>query len=76
MIGLSRADWQRMRPALTPQNQQVLQVWDFCEGWNPAQIPAAAAFFGITDLDFLMTQLLVLREKITRHQQAQRAAKK
>jgi hypothetical protein len=76
VIGLSRADWQRMRPELTPENQQVLQVWDFCQGWNPEQIPIAAAFFEISDLDFLMTQLLVLRERIARHQEAQRAAKK
>lgn len=65
-----------MCPELTPENQQVLRVWEFCQGWSPADIPAAAAFYGITDMDFLMTQLLVLRDKIARHQEAQRAAKK
>jgi hypothetical protein len=59
---LSREQWQRTRPALTPGNALVLDVWAWCGGWNPALIPAAAAWHDIEDLDMLVELLLTLRE--------------
>jgi hypothetical protein len=45
----------------------VLQAWHFCQGWNPALIPAAAAFYDMRDLDFLVEQLLLVRDKLGEH---------
>jgi hypothetical protein len=52
---------------ITPDNELVLQAWHFCQGWNPALIPAAAAFYDVRDLDFLVEQLLLVRDKLAEH---------
>jgi len=71
---LSREQWLATRPALTPENELVSDVWAFCGGWNPAVIPAAAAFYGVDDLDWLLSQLIALRDAVAAHRAAQDAA--
>jgi hypothetical protein len=46
----------------------------FCGGWNPAAVPAAAAYYGIRDLDWLISQLIALRDAVRAHRAAQDAA--
>lgn len=50
------------RPDITPENELVIAAWNFCGGWNPALIPAAAAYYGIADVDCLIEQLLAMRD--------------
>ena len=46
----------------------MILVWNFCGGWNPALIETAAAYYGIADLDFLIEQVLALRDCSDEHQ--------
>lgn len=71
---MPEALWRGMRPTLTRDNEQALEVWDFCGGWNPERIPMAAAFYGINDLGELVTRLLAIRDRVEAHGRAQREA--
>ncbi len=72
MVGLSREQWLAGKPPLTADNEQVLKVWRFCEGWDPALLPLAAAYYDITDVDFLLGQLELLRDKVEAHRESAR----
>jgi len=74
LLGVSLEQWSATRPALTPENDLIQDVWTFCGGWNPAAVPAAAAFYGIQDLDWLISQLIALRDAVRAHRAAQDAA--
>ena len=75
LLGMKREQWLASRPALTLENELVSEAWLFCGGWNPALIPAAAAFYGIADIEWLTGQLVALRDAVRAHQQAQASAK-
>lgn len=62
LLGMTSAQWEQTKPALTRDNELVISVWNFCEGWNPDRVPAAVAFFGVDDMDALMILLLALRK--------------
>lgn len=70
-MGLSEADWRRMAPPLTRDNDQVLDVWAFCEGWNPERLAIAVEYFGVRDVDALIDGLQVLRDTLRKHAKAQ-----
>lgn len=57
-------------PGLALENELALAAWSFCGGWNPALIPAAAAFYGIADVELLTVQLLAVRDAIAAHREA------
>lgn len=71
MMGLNAEQWAAKRPALTRDNEVVLEVWRFCGGWQPGILPLAAVYHGAEDLDFLVSQLLTLRDLIEAHHAAQ-----
>lgn len=73
-FGMTEAQWAASRPPLSPANQLVMQVWNFCGGWHPELIPYAAEYFGARDVDFLTHQLLVLRSTLDAHVAAVRKA--
>ena len=73
LLGFNKEQWLAARPALTPENELIPDVWAFCGGWNPAAIPAAAAYYGIHDLDWLLSQLIALRDAVAAHRAAQAA---
>lgn len=75
-LGMSEAQWAATRPALSPANELVMRVWNFCSGWHPELIPYAAEFFGARDVDFLTHQLLVLRGTVDEHAAAVRQAQR
>lgn len=58
------------RPELTPENALVIAAWNFCGGWNPGLVGAAAAYYGIADVDFLIGQLLAVRDCMSEHREA------
>lgn len=60
------------RPAITPENELVILAWNFCGGWNPGLIEAAAAYYGIADLDALIDLLLAMRDFIQERAEALR----
>lgn len=60
MLGLNP----EQRPALTPENESVLAVWNFCGGWKPALWPVAFAYLEINDAEYLIDMLLVVRAEI------------
>ena len=74
LLGLSPEKWLASRPALTLENDLVAEAWLFCGGWNPALIATAAAFYGIADIDWLISQLIALRDAVAAHRAAQDAA--
>ena len=55
---------------LVPDNALALDVWQWCEGWDPDRVPFAAAYFGARDLDLLMWQLQLVRDRIAAHCEA------
>lgn len=69
---MTREQWLAQRPALTHENELVIRVWNFCGGWNPVAVPVAAAFYDIDDADFLLEQLMLMRDKLAAHQDARR----
>jgi len=73
-MGMSHEQWLASLPALTPGNELVFAAWRFCGGWNPTLVPAAAAYYGIEDIDCLLSQLLAMRDLIEQHRAAQAAA--
>lgn len=73
---MTREQWLAQRPALAPENELVIKVWNFCGGWNPVAVPLAAAFYDIDDADFLLEQLMVVRDKLAAHQDALRGSGK
>jgi hypothetical protein len=75
LIGLTPEQWHARRPALTPENGLVTEIWAFCGGWNPALISDAAAYYGIDDIEWLTDQLLALRDCVRAHQAAVERAK-
>jgi len=72
---LSREQWVAGKPELLPLNRQVLDVWDWCGGWNPVLVPSAALYYGVEDLDALMELLHALRGAVDSYHQRQRAAR-
>jgi hypothetical protein len=72
MFGLSEADWRARMPPLTRENEQAFAVWQFCEGWNPERLPLAVAWHGVEDVDLLITQLHLLRDRIEARERARR----
>jgi hypothetical protein len=74
MMGLTPAQWQADRPALSPDNDLVVQIWNFCDGWNPQALPLALTYFDVQNVEFILDQLILLREKIAAHEAAQREA--
>ncbi len=73
-MGMTPAQWQASRPALLPENIKVFDVWGFCEGWNPDRVEMAAVFYGVSDLGFLIEQLMLMRDTIEKWQKARREA--
>lgn len=71
---MTQEQWQAGRQPLSAENEVVLDVWRFCGGWNPAVLPIAAEFYGVEDVEFLIVQLIVLRDTIDAHRAAQRRA--
>jgi hypothetical protein len=71
-FGLSGAQWQSMRPELSPQNELVLAVWSFCRGWEPAAFALAFEHFGVADSDYMLEALSAMRERIDAHKALQR----
>lgn len=59
---------------LSAANERVLAVWEFCGGWKPDLLPLAVAWCGVEDADFLIGQLILMRDRIADHARAQRAA--
>lgn len=51
-----------------------MQAWRWCEGWHPARIAAAAAYYDIEDVDQLTELLLAIRDRIEAWKAAQRKA--
>jgi hypothetical protein len=51
-----------MRPKLSAVNGRVFEVWNFCDGWQPALVPLAMAYHGLSDIDFVLWQLMVIRD--------------
>lgn len=72
---MTREQWARSRPALAPDNEVALDVWAWCEGWNPDRVPFAAGYFGVQDLDLLMWQLQIIRDRIAAHRRINQATK-
>jgi hypothetical protein len=72
-LGLTRAQWQALRPKLERENELALEVWRFCGGWNPERLPIAVAYYAIEDVDLLITRLLAIDGAISAHQAAQRS---
>lgn len=72
---MTSAQWRAGRPRLSPANEVVIDVWRFCDGWNPDRIPMAAAYYGVDDLEFLVKQLLALDDTIRAHKDAQQKAR-
>lgn len=68
---MSEAQWKTQRPTLSRDNELVLEIWNFCDGWNPAAYPLAFAYYSVSDPEFVLTQLLVLRERIGAYRAAQ-----
>lgn len=66
------AQWEAMRPPLTPENEQAIDVWRFCGGWNPDRLPLAVAYYEIDDVDLLITQLMVINDAVETYKAAQR----
>jgi hypothetical protein len=58
---------------LLQHNAVALDVWQWCEGWNPDRVPFAAAYFGVHDLDLLMWQLQLVRDRIVAHREVNKA---
>lgn len=73
-MGMSEAQIAASRPALSEDNQRVLDVWRFCEGWNLERLPLAVAWFAVTDVDALIEQLQTLRNAVEQQQALRRAA--
>ncbi len=63
MMGMNPADWHTQRPALSPENEIVIAVWNFCCGWNPQALPLALAFYDVRDIDYCLQQLMLMRDK-------------
>lgn len=59
---MPREQWQAMQPVLTPDNEVVIQVWEFCGGWQPHILPVALAYYGVRDPELMIEQLLALRD--------------
>jgi hypothetical protein len=71
-FGFTAEQWRATRPSLSSENELVLMVWRFCGGWNPERAAFAAAYYGIEDVDTLLTQLLVVDSAINAHKAANR----
>lgn len=61
------ADFDKDRPTLTRENDQVYRAWSFCGGWHPERITYAAAYFGIRDIDFLTAQLMTMHSLVEKN---------
>lgn len=72
MIGLSAEQWEKERPSLSHENAVVVQIWNFCDGWNPQALPLALAYFDVEDTEMVIDLLLALRLKVEQYAAAQR----
>lgn len=71
---MPRDRWEGTRPALTPDNELVYQVWRYCEGWKPQLFADAFAVYGVADADMAVTLLIAMRDRIESHKRAREAA--
>lgn len=71
---MSAEQWRAQRPPLSDANALVLQVWEFCGGWNPQALPLALAYYDIDDAGLMLDQLLALKALIDARAEAQRSA--
>ena len=62
MPGMSREQWQGMRPVLTRGNEDILRVWEFCGNtWAPELLGLACAYCDVPAGESLIDGLLALR---------------
>jgi hypothetical protein len=73
-MGMSLAQWRQRRPKLTRENEVVVEVWNFCGGWNPELLSIAFAYYDVRDPSFFIAMLLALRDKISDHRREQEKA--
>lgn len=74
-FGMGESEWAAQRPPLTPENRAVCEIWDFCGGWKPEALPVALAFHDVVDIDFLVEQLKLIRDRIAARDEAAREKK-
>jgi hypothetical protein len=60
-MGMTFEEYAAEAPRLTRENELVREVWVFCDGWQPAALPLALAYYGVRDCEFVVSQLLVMR---------------
>lgn len=74
---MSVQEWAARRPRLSEENQTVYEVWDFCGCcWKPEALPVALAFYDVVDIEFLMQQLKLIRDRVAAWERAKREAEK
>ena len=68
---MSRAQWERGAPTLSPEAELALAVWNFCGGWHPEALPYAFAYLRVDDPAEVIDGVLSIRAAAERHAAAQ-----
>jgi len=54
-----------LRPNLSPQSEDAIEVWNTMAGWFPERLMVVLELLGTTHIDGLVERLLVIRQFVS-----------
>ncbi len=64
-LGMSREQFETLRPRATEFNELVIACWNFAGGWEVERLYIAAGFYGVEDFELLLRLCMVLQVLIS-----------